>query len=235
MVVELKKNVEFNLGEGKGFFMARYLGAACKATRRIGTDLGLKKKGGRDIETKCKLTTPPGQHGAKRARNTDYGLMLRAKQMLKLIYGVLERQFRRYYAEAARHAGATGSTLLTLLESRLDNVVYRMGFSSTRAEARQLVRHKSIEVSKCGWGDDEFKVINIPSYSVNPGDRIRVRERSKGQARIQEALHIMESSGFPEWVEVNTVKMLGTFKRVPERGDLPAEINEQLVVEFYSK
>jgi small subunit ribosomal protein S4 len=214
--------------------MARYLGAACKATRRIGSDLGLKKKGGRDIETKCKLTTPPGQHGAKRTRNTDYGLMLRAKQMLKIMYGVLERQFRRYYAEAARRSGATGSTLLVLLESRLDNVVYRMGFSCTRAEARQLVRHKAIEICKHN-SDDEFKVVNIPSYSVNPGDRIRIRERSKEQARIQEALRIAEGSGFPEWVEVDTAKMLGTFKRVPERSDLPAEINEQLVVELYSK
>jgi small subunit ribosomal protein S4 len=214
--------------------MARYLGAACKATRRIGSDLGLKKKGGRDIETKCKLTTPPGQHGAKRTRNTDYGLMLRAKQMLKIMYGVLERQFRRYYAEAARRSGATGPTLLALLESRLDNVVYRMGFSSTRAEARQLVRHKAIEVNKFN-GDGEFRVVNIPSCSINPGDQIRIREKNKGQIRVQEALRIAEGGGFPEWVEVDTTKMLGTFKRVPERSDLPAEINEQLVVEFYSK
>lgn len=215
--------------------MARYLGAACKATRRIGTDLGLKKKGGRDIDTKCKLTTPPGQHGAKKTRSTDYGLMLKAKQMLKLMYGVLERQFSRYYAEASRRKGATGVVLLTLLESRLDNVVYRMGFSSTRAEARQLVRHKSIAVGVNGCSEVEFKVVNIPSYSVSPGDVIMIRERSKNQVRIQDALRVAEGLGFPDWVEVDTTKMVGTFKRVPERSDLPAEINEQLVVELYSK
>jgi len=215
--------------------MARYLGAACKATRRIGTDLGLKRKGSRDIESKCKLTTPPGQHGAKKNRSTDYGLMLRAKQMLKLMYGVLERQFRRYYAEAARRKGITGEALLSLLESRLDNVVYRMGFSSTRAEARQLVRHKAIAVCPHGSSDDEFKVVNVPSYVVNPGDRIKIRDRSKNQARIQEALKVTEALGFPEWVIVDTAQMLGTFKRMPERSDLPAEINEQLVVELYSK
>lgn len=235
MAVGLKKSVAYNLIKKGVYSMARYLGAACKATRRIGSDLGLKSKGGRDIATKCKLTTPPGQHGAKRTRNTDYGLMLRAKQMLKLMYGVLERQFRKYYAEAARRAGATGATLLTLLECRLDNVVYRMGFSCTRAEARQLVRHKAIEVSKNAGSDDDFTVVNIPSYSVKPGDRIRVREKSKNQVRIQDALRVADGSGFPEWVEVDTAKMVGTFKRVPERSDLSAEINEQLVVELYSK
>lgn len=215
--------------------MARNLGAACKATRRIGTDLGLKKKGGRDIDTKCKLAVPPGQHGAKRTRSTDYGLMLKAKQMLKLMYGVLERQFRRYYAEASRRKGATGTILLTLLESRLDNVVYRMGFSSTRAEARQLVRHKAIAVGHSGCSEDEFKVVNIPSYSVNPGDIIKIRDKSKSQVRIQDALKVAENLGFPDWVLVDSNNMSGTFKRVPERSDLPAEINEQLVVELYSK
>ena len=215
--------------------MARNLGAACKATRRIGTDLGLKKKGGRDIATKCKLATPPGQHGAKKTRTTDYGLMVKAKQMIKLMYGVLEKQFRRYYAEAARLKGVTGIALLSLLERRLDNVVYRMGFSSTRAEARQLVRHKAIAVGTSGCNDDEFKTVNIPSYSVSPGDVIKDRDRSKEQVRIQEALRIAEGLGFPDWVEVDTTKMVGTFKRVPERSDLPAEINEQLVVELYSK
>jgi small subunit ribosomal protein S4 len=215
--------------------MARYLGAACKATRRIGTDLGLKKKGSRDIDTKCKLATPPGQHGAKKTRSTDYGLMLKAKQMIKLMYGVLEKQFRRYYAEASRRQGETGVILLTLLESRLDNVVYRMGFGSTRAEARQLVRHKSVAVGKNGCSDDDFKTVNIPSYSVNPGDVIKIRDRSKGQVRIQDALRVVDGLGFPDWVEVDQEKMQGIFKRIPERNDLPAEINEQLVVELYSK
>lgn len=215
--------------------MARNLGAACKATRRIGTDLGLKKRGGRDIDTKCKLTTPPGQHGAKKKRSTDYGLMVRAKQMLKLMYGVLEKQFSKYYAEASRREGATGVSLLLLLESRLDNVVYRMGFGSTRAEARQLVRHKSIAVGVAGCSESEFKTVNIPSYSVKPGEVIKIRDRCKGQVRIQDALRISEGMGFPDWVEVDTTKMTGTFKRVPERSDLPAEINEQLVVELYSK
>ena len=164
--------------------MARYLGAACKATRRIGTDLGLKSRGGRDIDTKCKLTTPQGQHGAKKSRTTDYGLMLRAKQMLKLMYGVLERQFRLYYAEAARQKGATGVNLLSLLESRLDNVVYRMGFASTRAEARQLVRHKAIMVGDSNCSDDDFNVVSIPSYSIKPGVQVKVRERSQKQTRI---------------------------------------------------
>ena len=213
--------------------MARYLGASCKVARRIGTDLGLKRKGGRDIDSKCKLNTPPGQHGAKKSRTTDYGLMLRAKQMLKLMYGVMERQFRRYYKEASRRKGATGGILLELLERRLDNVVYRMGFAGTRVEARQLVNHKAIMVKTADGSND--KVVNIPSYLVSPGDVITIRDKCRSQNRIQDALKVAEALGIPDWVEVNAMKMSGIFKRVPERGDLPAEINEQLVVELYSK
>lgn len=216
--------------------MARDLSAACKASRRIGSDLGLKRRGSRDLDTKCKLATAPGQHGPrKKGRPTDYGLMLRAKQMLKLMYGVLEKQFRRYYKEAARSKGATGTVLLELLESRLDNVVYRMGFGCTRAEARQLVRHKAITI-KQGANDDAIaQVVNIPSYTVKPGDVIEVRGRAKEQLRIKDALKVAESLGFPEWVDVNVANMSGVFKKVPDRADLPAEINEKLVVELYSK
>jgi small subunit ribosomal protein S4 len=213
--------------------MARNLRPKCKASRRLGTDLYLKQRGGRGIETKCKLSTPPGQH-AKKARKSDYGVMLQAKQMLKLMYGVLERQFRRYYQDAARRKGATGATLLELLETRLDNVVYRMGYSATRAEARQLVRHKAIVVTPQGDASKAL-VVNIPSYSVKPGDVVAVRERSKDQTRINDALRIVEGLGFPEWVDVDVAKKSGTLKRVPDRSELPAEINEQLVVELYSK
>ena len=214
--------------------MARELSPSCKASRRLGTDLGLKQRGGRDIETKCKLATPPGQHGAKKSRKSDYGMMLAAKQMLKLMYGVLEKQFRRYYFTASRRKGATGETLLELLETRLDNVVYRMGFACTRAEARQLVRHKAITVLVQGSADKAL-VVNIPSYAVRPGDVVAVRERSKEQTRIIDALKVLEGMGFPEWVEVDVANKSGTFKRVPDRSELPSEINEQLVVELYSK
>ncbi len=213
--------------------MARKLGKKCKRSRTLGTDLALKQRGGRGIETKCKLSTPPGMH-AKKGRTSDYGMMLRAKQMMKLMYGVLEKQFRRYYAEASRRKGATGSSLLELLETRLDNVVYRMGFGATRAEARQLVRHKAIVVQPQG-NADKAVVVNIPSYSVKPGDVIAVRDRSKEQTRIIDALRILEGLGFPEWVEVDVTNKKGTFKRLPDRSELPAEINEQLVVELYSK
>lgn len=215
--------------------MARNLNPSCKSSRRIGSDLGLKSRGSRDLESKCKLKVLPGQHGPKkRGRPTDYGLMLRAKQMLKLMYGVLERQFVRYYKEASRRKGATGEILLEILESRLDNVVYRMGFGSTRAEARQLVKHKAIMVKEAKEGS-EAKVINIPSYMVKPGDVIEVRERSRNQLRIKDALNVASTLGFADWVEVDVEKMSGTFKRLPERSDLPAEIEEQLVVELYSK
>ena len=214
--------------------MARRIGTKCKVTRRIGTDLFLKRLGGRDIETKCKLSTPPGQHGAKKTRTSEYGSMLKAKQMMKLMYGVLERQFRRYYRLASKLKGATGEMLLLLLETRLDNVVYRMGFGSTRAEARQLVRHKAVLVKTAGK-DADAKVINIPSYSVKPGDVIQIRDKSKSQTRIKDALQVADGLGFADWLEVNVAQMQGVFKRYPERKDLSPDINEQMVVELYSK
>lgn len=206
--------------------MARYLGSTCRVSRRLGTDLGLKSRT-RDLDSKCKLTTPPGMHTQKKTRETGYGLQMRAKQQIRYMYGVLEKQFRRYYKEASRRKGATGETLLKLLECRLDNIVYRLGFGTTRAESRQLVRHKAILVNN--------KVINIPSYQVAAGDVIEVRERSKTQTRIQDSLKLAENFGFPEWVSVDPTKMMGVFKRIPDRSDLPAELNEQLVVELYSK
>ncbi|HSC48315.1 MAG TPA: 30S ribosomal protein S4 [Gammaproteobacteria bacterium] len=206
--------------------MARYLGPKCKLSRREGTDLFLKSSI-RPLESKCKLETLPGQHGAKRNRLSDYGIQLREKQKLRRMYGVLERQFRRYYKEAARRTGATGQTLLQILECRLDNVVYRMGFAVTRAEARQLVGHKAIEVNG--------KTVNIPSYQVQPEDVVAVREPAKKQLRIQSALQIAKQVGFPEWVEVDDEKMSGKFKTVPERTDILPDINENLVVELYSK
>jgi small subunit ribosomal protein S4 len=206
--------------------MARYLGPKCKLSRREGTDLFLKSSV-RPLESKCKLESQPGQHGAKRNRLSDYGIQLREKQKLRRMYGVLERQFRRYYKEASRRKGATGQTLLQILECRLDNVVYRMGFAVTRAEARQLVGHKAIEVNG--------KIVNIPSYSVKADDLIAVRERAKKQLRIQAALGIAKQVGLPEWVEVDEQKMSGKFKAVPERTEILPEINENLVVELYSK
>ena len=207
--------------------MARYIGPKCKLSRRQGMDLGLKSRA-RPIETKCKLDKPPGQHGDNRGRRqSDYATQLREKQKLRFIYGILERQFRNYYAAAAKRKGATGENLLQLLECRLDNVVYRMGFGVTRAECRQLVSHKAVLVNG--------KSVNIPSYQVSPNDMIAVRERAKKQVRIADSLAIAEQLGFPEWVEVDSKKMEGRFKAVPERGDLPADINESLVVELYSK
>ncbi len=206
--------------------MARYLGPTCRVSRRLGTDLGLKSRG-RDLDSKCKLTTPPGAHTQKKSRETGYGLQLREKQKIRYIYGVLEKQFRKYYAEAARRKGATGEILLKLLECRLDNIVYRLGFGVTRAESRQLVRHKAVLVNN--------QVVNVPSYQVTPGDVIEIKENKRGQTRIQDSLKIAEGFGFPEWMSVDTAKMVGVFKRIPDRSDLPAELNEQLVVELYSK
>lgn len=206
--------------------MARYLGPKLKLSRREGTDLFLKS-GVRAIDSKCNLTTAPGQHGARRGRLSDYGLQLRKEQKVRRIYGVLEKQFRNYYKEAARLKGNTGENLLQLLEGRLDNVVYRMGLASTRAEARQLVSHKAIMVNGA--------VVNIPSYAVSPDQVIAVREKAKKQARIVAALEISEQREKPTWIEVDTKKMEGVFKRVPERSDLSADINEQLIVELYSK
>lgn len=206
--------------------MARYIGPVCKLSRREGTDLFLKSRG-KSLEAKCKLDQRPGQHGAKRTRNSDYALQLRAKQRLRRIYGILEKQFRNYYKAADLQKGATGQNLLNFLESRLDNVVYRMGFASTRAEARQLVSHKAILVNG--------KSINIPSYQVSAGDLISLREKAKSQQRIKEALTVAEQYGFPQWVEVSLKEMNGVFKSLPDRVDLGSEINEQLVVELYSK
>lgn len=206
--------------------MARYLGPKCKLSRREGTDLFLKSRT-RGLDTKCKLDKTPGQHGDKRQRLSDYATQLREKQKLRRLYGVLERQFRNYYAEASRIKGSTGENLLRLLECRLDNVVYRMGFAATRAEARQLVSHKAILVNG--------QSVNIPSYQVKTSDEVSVREKSRNQLRIQSALSTAEEYGFPEWVEVDVKAMKGTFKTAPERMELPSDINEQLVVELYSK
>lgn len=206
--------------------MARYIGPTCKLSRREGTDLFLKSRG-KSLESKCKLDQRPGQHGTKRNRNSDYAMQLRAKQRLRRIYGILEKQFRNYYKTADMKKGATGENLLNLLESRLDNVVYRMGFASTRAEARQLVSHKSILVNEA--------VINIPSYQITPGDVLSIREKSKKQQRIIDALAVTEQYGFPSWVDVNVKNMSGIFTALPDRVDLGSDINEQLVVELYSK
>jgi len=206
--------------------MARYLGPKLKLSRREGTDLFLKS-GVRAIDSKCNIESAPGQHGARRGRLSDYGVQLREKQKVRRMYGVLEKQFRNYYKEAARRTGNTGENLLQLLEQRLDNVVYRMGFASTRAEARQLVSHKAIMVNG--------QVVNIPSFNVSAEDVVAVREKSKKQARIAAAIELSEQREKPTWIEVDGKEMKGIFKRMPERSDLSADINEQLIVELYSK
>jgi small subunit ribosomal protein S4 len=206
--------------------MARYVGPTCKLSRREGTDLFLKSRV-RALDSKCKMEKVPGQAGERRRRLSDYGVQLREKQKLRRIYGVLERQFRTYYQRAAQKKGATGENLLQILERRLDNVVFRMGFGSTRAEARQLVSHKAIEVNG--------KPINIPSFQVSPADEISVREKARKQVRIQGAIALAEQYGYPEWLEVDAKTMKGVFKRIPERGDLAADINENLIVELYSR
>jgi small subunit ribosomal protein S4 len=206
--------------------MARYIGPKCKLSRREGTDLFLKS-GVRALDSKCKAENVPGQHGQRRGRLSDYGLQLREKQKVRRIYGVLERQFRGYYQEASRRKGSTGENLLQLLECRLDNVVYRMGFGSTRSESRQLVSHKTISVNG--------QTVNIPSYQVKAGDVVAVREKSKNQLRIAQALELCAERGRVEWVEVDSDKKSGTFKSVPARADLSADINENLIVELYSK
>ena len=207
--------------------MARYTGPKCKLARREGTDLFLKSAR-RSLDSKCKLDTKPGQHGVRSGmRMSDYGNQLREKQKLRRTYGILERQFRRYFGEAARRKGSTGTNLLQLLESRLDNVVYRMGLGSTRAEARQLVTHGSITVNG--------KVLNVPSALVKSSDVVGVTEKAKGQLRIQDALQLAEKVGFPSWVEVDVKKMSGTFKGAPDRSEFGQDINESLVVELYSK
>ena len=208
--------------------MARYRGATCKLARREGADLSLKSPA-RAIDSKCKLENKPGQHGAnKRARLSDYALQLREKQKVKRIYGVLERQFSNYYSKASTLKGNTGENLLRLLESRLDNVVYRMGFAVTRAQARQLVSHKAVLVNG--------KKVNIPSYQVRSGDVVALTERARNQLRVQEAATVFDTMDLrPQWVEVDSKKFEGTFKAMPDRGDLPTDINESLIVELYSK
>ena len=207
--------------------MARYLGPKCKLSRREGTDLFLKS-GVKPLESKCKLEVPPGGiKGDRRTRLSGYGVQLREKQKLRRMYGVLERQFRTYYTKAAGRPGSTGENLLRFLESRLDNVVYRMGFAATRAEARQLVAHKAIEVN----GD----AVNVPSYQCQAGDVIAVREKSKAQARIAAALAIATQVGWPDWVEMDDKKFSGTLKALPDRDQILPDINENLVVELYSK
>ncbi|SAI66956.1 30S ribosomal protein S4 [Bordetella ansorpii] len=207
--------------------MARYIGPKCKLSRREGTDLFLKSAR-RSLDSKCKLDSKPGQHGrTSGARTSDYGLQLREKQKLKRMYGVLEKQFRKYFAEADRVRGNTGEKLIQLLESRLDNVVYRMGFGSTRAEARQLVSHRAIQLNG--------HTADIASMLVKAGDVISIREKSKTQARIKESLDLATSIGMPQWVEVDTAKMSGVFKSAPDRADVARDINESMVVELYSR
>lgn len=208
--------------------MARYIGPTCKLARREGADLSLKSPA-RALDSKCKLEQKPGQHGAtaRKGKLSDYATQLREKQKVKRIYGLLERQFRNYYKKASTKKGNTGENLLQLLETRLDNVVYRMGFGSTRAEARQLVSHKALTVNG--------QVVNIASYSVKAGDVVAVREKAKKQVRIAEALSLAESNGFPSWVSVDSKKLEGTFKSAPDRSEIAADVNESLIVELYSR
>ncbi|SFB52974.1 30S ribosomal protein S4 [Azotobacter beijerinckii] len=206
--------------------MARYIGPKCKLSRREGTDLFLKS-GSRALESKCNVESAPGIHGQRRGRLSEYGTQLREKQKVRRIYGVLERQFSGYYKEASRRKGSTGENLLQLLECRLDNVIYRMGFGATRAESRQLVSHKAITVNG--------QAVNIPSYQIKAGDVVAVREKAKNQLRVAQALELCAQRGRVEWVEVDTEKKSGVFKSVPARSDLSADINENLIVELYSK
>jgi small subunit ribosomal protein S4 len=207
--------------------VARYLGPKAKLSRREGTDLFLKSAR-RPISDKAKFDTKPGQHGrTSGTRTSDFGLQLREKQKVKRMYGVLERQFRRYFEEAERRKGNTGANLLTLLESRLDNVVYRMGFGSTRAEARQLVSHQSITVNG--------KVVDIASYGVKAGDTVAVREKAKKQLRVTDAVKLAEGQGMPNWVQVDASKLEGVFKKTPDRDEFGADIKEALIVELYSR
>lgn len=208
--------------------MARYIGPTCKLARREGTDLFLKSPA-RPIDKKCKIEQKPGQHGAaKKAKNSDYSVQLREKQKVKRMYGVLERQFRRYYAEASRRRGATGENLLQLLECRLDNIVYRLGFAVTRAQGRQLVAHRGVKVNG--------RIVNLPSYQVKVGDVVSLADRAKDQLRVKEAQTLSQEMDLaPNWLEVDAGKAQGVFKQLPERSDLSADINENLIVELYSK
>jgi small subunit ribosomal protein S4 len=206
--------------------MARYIGPKCKLSRRVGTDLLLKSRA-RSLDSKCKLDTPPGQHGARKPRLSDYAGQLREKQKLKQMYGVLERQFRNYYQKATTQKGATGFNLLLMLEQRLDNVIYRMGFGRTRSEARQMVSHGAVEVNG--------KRVNIASYQVKVGDVVSIREKSRNQSRIAESFSIATQAGMPDWIDVDEKGLKGTFKALPTRDQILPDINESLVVELYSK
>lgn len=207
--------------------MARYIGPKCKLSRREGTDLFLKSSR-RSLDSKCKLESKPGQHGrTSGARTSDFGVQLREKQKLKRMYGVLEKQFHKYFVEAERRRGNTGETLIQLLESRLDNVVYRMGFGATRAEARQLVNHRTVEING--------RTADIASMSVKVGDVVSIREKSKGQLRIRESLDLATGQGLPQWVDVDATKLIGTFKQIPDRSEVARDVNESLVVELYSR
>ncbi|ARC55104.1 30S ribosomal protein S4 [Candidatus Riesia sp. GBBU] len=206
--------------------MARYLGPKLKLVRREGTDLFLKT-GVRSISTKCKLENSPGQHGTKKSRLSDYGLQLREKQKVRRIYGILEKQFKRYYENACKSKGNTGENLLILLERRLDNVVYRLGFGATRAESRQLISHKSVLVNN--------KIVNIASYKVFPNSIIAIRNKSKNQVRIKAALELSKQREFPKWLETDVYKMEGKIINFPERSDCPRDINESLIIELFSK
>ena len=208
--------------------MARYIGPTCKLARREGADLSLKSPA-RAIDSKCKLEQKPGQHGAARkGKLSDYAVQLREKQKVKRIYGLLERQFRNYYKKASSKKGNTGESLLQLLESRLDNVVYRMGFAVTRPQARQLVSHRGVSVNG--------KPVNLPSYHVKAGDVISLTEKAQRQLRVQESMTLSQEMDLaPAWIEVDAKKFSGVFKAMPERSDLPTDINEALIVELYSK
>lgn len=206
--------------------MARYIGPKCKRSRQLKMDLSLKSAV-RSLDTKCKLDTPPGMHGSRRGRETEYGIQLREKQKLRYMYGIMERQFRNYFKKAARLKGSTGENLLKLLEARLDNVVYKMGFAVTRAMARQLVSHRAVLVNG--------RVVNIPSYSVKPGDIVSIKDHAKQQMRIQGALALAQARPSCVWLEVDATELKGVFKQIPDRSDLPPDINEKLIVEFYSK
>ena len=213
--------------EGCRAIMARYLGPKCKLSRREGTDLFLKS-GIKPLENKCKLNTPPGAMlGSRRERLSGYGVQLREKQKLRRMYGILERQFRNYYKKAAKIKGSTGENLLKLLECRLDNMVYRMGFAVTRDEARQLVSDKTITVNN--------NVVNIPSYQVSINDEIRIKDKAKSQLRIKNAMNIATQLGIAEWLQVDEKKFSGIVKSIPDREDILPDINENLIVEFYSK
>ncbi len=208
--------------------MARYTGPTCKLARREQVDLGLKRRGFKSLKEKCRFDKTPGQKAtARRPRVTVYGRLLREKQKLRRTYGVMEKQFRRHFHEASRRQGSTGVVLLQILEARLDNVVYRMGFGSTRAEARQLVNHNAVEVNK--------KRVNIASYEIKPGDHVQIRDKSRTQDRIIHSLDIAQQIGFPSWIDMDTSNFGGVFKSLPEREDLPEDIDETLVIGYYSK